>query len=84
MVTILVLGCFIPFLMVRSWVNLIRHPGVLSIPNRFPGESDVGIQKVDCWEVGLYDNIWRWWNFIPHYTEVTYVVILRNTDVWLT
>ena len=60
MVTILVLGCFIPFLMIRSWVYLIRHPGVLSMPNRFPGKFDVGLQKVDCWEVGLYENIWRW------------------------
>ena len=67
-----------------SWVRLIRPSGVLSIPMRCPDGSDIGLQNVYCWEVGLYENIWRWGEFIPHYMEVTFAFIFRNTDFLLT
>ena len=67
-----------------SLVRLIRPPGVLSMPKSCPGESDIGLQNVYCWEVGLYDDIWRLRKFIPHYMEVTPIFIFRNTDFLLT
>ena len=67
-----------------SWVHLIIPLGVLSMPNSFPGESNVGIQKVYCWGMVLYDNICMQGDFIPHYMEVTSVFIFINIDVLLT
>ena len=84
MIILCVLGCFIPCLMEVSWVHLIRPSDVLSMPNSFPGDYDVVIQKVDCCEVILYENIWRWVDSITHSMKVTYVLIFRNTDALLT
>ena len=67
-----------------SRIRLIRPSGVLSMSNKSPGESDSGLQNVYCWEVGLYENIWRWGKFIPHYMEVTSAFIFRNTYILLT
>ena len=84
MIILCVLRCFITCLMEVSWVHLIIPSDVLLIPNIFTGESDVGLRKVDCCELILYENIWRWGDSITHYMKVTYVLIFRNTDVLLT